>query len=204
MGLRVAVELLCNLWFSAPLIPIEAPNQRDAGQAGNKTPKQHQRTNMNPLAKLTRFTRGCALTLILGAGLLQTAVRAADITMECKVAGYSTAGWILIVPGSNTGGRVQYNALQKRFYTDRVQRLEPLRITYKPTSPGEACRGGRWGGLFTFSGRYKELGTFGPVPIPFRLDVICPNDPSWDNVQADIYTSKAPYYFVKRVPIGRR
>lgn len=153
-------------------------------------------TTSTIITKLGRYLLGA----ILGALLLTSASQAATITLECKVAGYSTAGWIKVVPGSNTGGRVVRDAYG-RFYTDRVQRSEPLRITYAPQG-WERCWGGNWGGIYKFTGGYRSFANFGAVALPFAMVVTCPTDPSWDQVYADISTSLG--YFRQRIPIGTR
>lgn len=136
----------------------------------------------------------------VGSMLLATASNAATINMECKVAGYSSAGWIKIIPGSNTGGRVQKDASGVP-YTDRVQRLEPLRITY--TAKGtERCSGGYYGCILKFTGGFQSFAAFNQVPLPYTMVVTCPGDPAWDNVIAGISTSMG--CFVSRVPIGTR
>ena len=87
--------------------------------------------------------RPVALAL-LGLIAFTAASNAARIKMECKVKGYSTAGWIEIRTGSNTGGRVHGSGSSA--YTDRVSRGEPLRITYVAETASERCQGGIWAG----------------------------------------------------------
>ncbi len=156
---------------------------------------------MNILNKIQRLVRGSAVLALVAIPLLSGSAKAATIKMECKVVGYSTAGWIEIRTGSGTGGRVQRDSLG-RSYTDRVQRGEQLRITYSPDSPSEVCKGGKWGGIFKFDHGFRSTSDFGRVKLPYTLTVTCPKDPNWDNVQADILTSRG--YFVKRIPIGSR
>jgi hypothetical protein len=144
-------------------------------------------------------------TLLAVASFALTAMlNAASINYEVQVPGYSGAGWIKVKPElrSQLGGRVAYLPQHGGWVTDRVARGEQLQITYVPSTATERCRGGHWGGLFTFSGGYKEMGSFGQVSLPYRLRVTCPTGTTWDNVHADIQTNLG--YFIKRVPIGSR
>jgi len=145
------------------------------------------------------FSRPVALAL-LGLIAFTAASQAARIKMECKVKGYSTAGWIEIRPGSNTGGRVHGSGSSA--YTDRVKRGEPLRITYIADSASERCKGGSWGGIYKFDHGYQSTKDFGVVNLPYVITTTCPENPNWDNVHADIMTSRG--YFYKRIPIGSR
>lgn len=146
-----------------------------------------------------KLVRSVTLAL-LGMVAFTVAASAANIKLQCKVAGYSMAGWIDIRPGSGTGGRVQYE--NGKAYTDRVQRGEPLRITYTAEKVTERCQGGSWGGIYKFTNGYNSMLDFGQVSLPYVITTTCPANPNWDNVHADIRTSLG--YFSKRIPIGSR
>lgn len=155
---------------------------------------------MNLINMITRSLRRPLILAAMALSVVSATTQAAGIKIECRVSGYSTAGWIEVRTGSNTGGRVQRDS--SGYYTDRVQRGEPLRITYLPQTLSERCQGGSWGGIFKFDHGYRASQTFWSVPLAYVISTTCPTDPNWDNVQADISTNLG--YFVRRIPIGTR
>ncbi len=138
--------------------------------------------------------------MILTLGLLATvaAAQAVSLTFECKVANYSGAGWIEVRTGSNTGGRVVYDSRTGRYYTDRVQRGEALRITCSPTVSREYAVGGF---LYTLNAP-NPMALFASAPLPVSRVISCPTNPSWDNVYVGVETSSG--YYERRIPIGQR
>ena len=136
-----------------------------------------------------------AALALLGSMALVSAAKAANIKMECRVAGYSTAGWIEVRPASNTGGRVQRDG--SGYYTDRVSRGEPLRVNFLPTG-AEYCYGG------ALTGAYWDSGSTGIAAawLPFAMSGRLTTNPGVDNVHVWVYTNMG--YFNKRIPIGTR
>ena len=152
---------------------------------------------------IARTTKRLVLLATLAVGLFAGQAHASSISIECKVAGYSLAGWIQVRPGSNTGGRVQYDAAHAVYFTDRVSRGESMRLTFKPTVAGEFAY---WGDIFPETHYSLYKGYFANVWLPFAEVLTCPTDPSWDNVYAEVCTT-APYpnnYNKLRIPIGSR
>lgn len=151
-----------------------------------------------------KFIKNIARTLVRPAALallalfaFSGAAKAANIKMECKVAGYSLAGWIEVRPGSGTGGRVQRDAAG-RYYTDRVQRGEAIRINVTASTPVERCLNGAISGAYWDNGG----GLIGASLLPFTLSGRVPTNTSVDNLHVWVYTNSG--FFDKRVPIGSR
>jgi hypothetical protein len=155
---------------------------------------------MKKLHIITRNIRGTVALAVLGLLTLAGAGRAATIQMETKVAGYSGAGWILVVPElrSQLGGAVRYDSSRRRWVTDRVSRGEPLRVTIRPTTSTERCRNGALTGIYSANGTF----TFNGVALPYQTTTSVSRDPSFDNVHVWLVTSSG--WFDKRVPIGSR
>src|SRR5690349_13396638 len=131
---------------------------------------------MKILNLITRTAgRTVAIALLGVMGFSVASAKAATIRMECRVTGYSTAGWIEVRPGSNTGGRVQKDAAG--YYTDRVQRGEPLRVKFSPTG-SEYCYGG------ALTGAYWDGGGNGVSAawLPLTLTGTVTTNPNIDNV----------------------
>ncbi len=136
----------------------------------------------------------------LGIALLATTSRAATIKFETKVAGYSSAGWILVLPEmrAQLGGRVTYDRNRGCWITDRVQRGEQIRVTVSPSTRTERCHNGSITGIFSASGSF----TFGFVPMPFGYVFEVSKFQNFDNVYIWVYTTSG--LFEKRIPIGLR
>jgi hypothetical protein len=132
---------------------------------------------------------------LLGLTLVTTASRAATITFETKVKGYSSAGWIQVKPElrEKLGGRVA--KIGGVWVTDRVQRGEDLRVSIRPIGR-ERCHNGSLSGVHAANGFFK----WAAVSLPFVKTTKVSNDPSFDNVYVWTYTTSG--YFEKRVPIG--
>lgn len=158
---------------------------------------------MNTLQKITRrFGKTLAMAaLLLGLGLGQA--EAAKIKMEVKVAGYSTAGWILVVPElrSTLGGKVRFIAEYGCYVTDRVQRGETMRLTISASTATERCQKGAWTGVVSLSDP-NQLFTIGAVTLPYVNTAKVTTNPLADEVYAYAITSAGT--FAKRVPIGTR
>lgn len=151
-----------------------------------------------------KFIKAIARTLVRPAALallalfaFSGAAKAANIKMECKVAGYSLAGWIEVRPGSGTGGRVQRDSAG-RYYTDRVQRGEAIRVNVSATTAIERCLSGALTGAYWDNGG----GLIGAAPLPFSLTGRVPTNVNVDNLHLWVYTNSG--FFDKRVPIGSR
>lgn len=174
-----------------------------------KTPRESRETRtkyqhkhpMNLLNLIVRNVRKPLVVAALGMAILSHVTHAATIKMECKVAAYSAAGWIDIRPGSNTGGRIQFDPVQRCYYTDRVSRGEPLRVTFFPSPGGEFAY---WGYIAPDSIPSAWTGGFQNVWLPFSEVVACPVSPGWREVRAYVHTSTWPYDFSRSVPIGAR
>ena len=135
---------------------------------------------------------------VFGLMALGSSAQAASFALQCKVAGYSSAGWIEIRPGSGTGGRVQYDRNRRVYYTDRVSRQEPLRVMITASRASEVCHNGGFAGAYADNGSQS----FGNVRLPLTIVGKVTSDPRADNVHLWIRTSAG--YFDTRIPLGRR
>src|SRR5690349_2080444 len=134
--------------------------------------------------KLIKTISSRTLMSVLALLSFSAAANAASIRIECKVAGYSTAGWIEVRNGSNTGGRVQRDSAG-RYYTDRVQRGESIRLTINPTIPGEYIAIGgavsvKVGEPYNFD-THRQVGFFFPGPLPFSEVTSIPDNAGWSS-----------------------
>ena len=146
------------------------------------------KTNSNPLTKLVR-----AATLAVSAlALLTTSSHASRIEMTVKAYGRQ---WALIVPGSNTGGRVVWNAARGRYITDRGARNEPLSVCFFASQPGEVA--GSWG---MYSSCNENDGVY--PPLPFCRETYVPGPANCVNVHYWLFTNYG--YNDVELPIGSR
>src|SRR5215470_11111235 len=124
--------------------------------------------------------------------LLNTTSHAAEVFMYVKA--YDTQ-WALIVPGSNTGGRVIWSPTYHDYITDRGNRGEAISVYYVADYTNERtidCGG--------YSSCYSR--NFGPVALPFERSGYVSTDPNCDNQHHWIWTN----YGLNdvRLPIGGR
>ena len=85
--------------------------------------KQQKVTAMKTLKNiLSKLCRPAAL-VVIGLALFASTSQAAKITFLVQANGHADKGWILVVPDSNTGGRVLWDS-RYGWYTDRVVRGE--------------------------------------------------------------------------------
>lgn len=172
--------------------------------AGSK-PENTNTTNqtMNRIQQLIRGLTGFALFVAGHAGLLATNASAASIKFETKVAGYSSAGWILVLPELSglLGGRVRYDSARGRWITDRVQRGEPLRVTVSPATAAERANGLATLNMYSTSG--WEIYESRQVYMTFIGTMTIPMDPSFRDVVVDVWTESS-WWVEKTIPIGPR
>lgn len=136
-----------------------------------------------------------AVTLVFSS----IATKAADLKMEVLIAGHTN--YVLVVPGSNTGGRV-LTAANGTKYTDRVQRGELMRLTLAPVTwvewyyPAFSCQ------------ILNETGVVGPQPVwnsytmPTSALVRASTNVAHDNLHVRVYTVDDNRKI--RIPIGSR
>jgi hypothetical protein len=142
-----------------------------------------------------------ATLAVVGLGLLTNSSSAASIKFETKVAGYSTAGWILVLPElrSVLGGKIRYDSSRRCYVTDRVSRGDQIRITISPTTSAERCQNGAVEGIYSAA---AGICTWQAVTLPFvKTDKVSTN-PAFDNVY--VWTKTSSGRFEKRIPIGTR
>jgi hypothetical protein len=157
----------------------------------------------NTLKQLTEVAVLAALGLMLSAGLCGSRAHAASIRLETKVAGYSSAGWILVLPELRAvlGGRVSYDRSRGCWVTDRVQRGELMRVTVSPNTPAEFSNPRALFGVYTTTG--WQIFDARWVNLPFSTTGTVPWDPSFRDVVVVVENS-AYAGFEKVVPIGTR
>ena len=148
---------------------------------------------MKSIRKITALIT-LALSVFTSSG-----AEAASYKIETIVPGYT--GYVLVRPELRyvLGGKVRWNSSIKAFETDRVARGERLRITVRPSTPGERCNNFAMTGVTSSNG----FVAFNLVSIPYvetRFGVS--KDPSFDNVLLRTVTSTG--YYETRLPIGRR
>lgn len=137
----------------------------------------------------------------LGLAAAPESSHAASIQFETLVKGQENKGYVLVLPERRfqLGGRVQWDAALRRWVTDRVSRLEHLRITLQPTTRSERVTACGYAGVSSSNG--FVTGTYVPLPyVETRFSVS--RDPSFDNVYVYVRTSAG--LFEKRLPIGSR
>ena len=159
--------------------------------------KQLSNSLGNSVRKATRrLALAAACVLVCGAAQ----VKAADFVMETKVAGYSKAGWILVVPEmrARLGGAVRFDAARNRYITDRVSRGEPVQVTILPSTLSECVYRISIVGLTQDNTVKSGVFTF----LPARGTYTVSKDPNFDNV--GFYAVTTSGVFQKRIPIGTR
>lgn len=172
---------------------------------GIKAVKQNTKynNNMNALNKIgslfLKVLAAAAIVIAMG----NVEAHAANIKMHVRVPGYSTAGWILILPGSSYGGKVVYNSTYGCYVTDRAARGEQIRLTITPSNSTERCVRGAWLEIFSNSYPYT-FWTFGAISIPATYTTTVTRDPLADNIYACVYTNLRLQPFEQRIPIGTR
>lgn len=148
-----------------------------------------------------------ALLAVAALSLLASSSRAASITLETKVPGYSSAGWILVVPElrNQLGGRVRYDPARGRWVTDRVARGENMRISILPTTAQERRQRIALTGVGPRASEEVDLNlVLLPYVNPnFRVSL----NPAYDNVDVNVVSGpwRGPWTLSSlRIPIGTR
>lgn len=129
-----------------------------------------------------------------------TQADAASFKLETIVPGYT--GYVLVRPElrSVLGGRVRWNAALRCYETDRVARLEKIRLTVSPSSKNERCQNVAYAGISSSNGFFSGLV---PVLLPYvESRFAVSSNPTFDNVIATVSTSTGVYQ--TRLPIGSR
>lgn len=154
---------------------------------------------MKAVKNIIRRLCGPAVLALLGLAIFTSASQAAKITFYVQVPGYSNLGWIQVVPGSNTGGRVVYSGSHGGYITDRASRGEAFCDVIEATTAAE----------FNFTGTclYKvksDRATLqqAQVRLPYVKTFTVPTNPLDDNVTVSVNTPSGTY--AKRIPIGGR
>jgi hypothetical protein len=148
---------------------------------------------------MNTFKKNLLAILGLAALGLTGEAKAADFKLETSVPGYP--GYVVVNPSLRyvLGGKVRWNPSLRRYETDRVARLELLRVTISPSTRGELCKSGAIAGVTSSNG----TAFFQAVKLPYvetRFRVS--SDSSFDNVYVVALTTSGR--FEMRLPIGRR
>lgn len=138
--------------------------------------------------------------LALAALTLTYGLQAAKINFEVQVPGYSSAGWIKVLPElrSRLGGKVAYLPQYGGWVTDRVSRGEVLRTTVAADRSVERSSQGAIVGVDASNGYLRFVGARLTYVRTQRVSL----DPRFDDVYIWAFTEGG--YFEKRIPIGRR
>jgi len=148
-------------------------------------------TATNKLSKLT------ATILLLATLALATAAQAAKLELGVVVRNY---GFVVVKPGSNTGGAIRWDGSQ--YYTDRVNRGE---LVYIFAFPGvnEQAGGALWDVYCESQNRQiTGLNWMNWDGYEWSTSYVVPIDPSKDNLYVQVYTSSSAPQI--RIPIGFR
>ncbi len=134
--------------------------------------------------------------------LLSPGASAANVQLETRVAGYSSAGWILVLPGLNgsLGGRVRFDRATNRWITDRIQRGEPLRLTVIPTTATERAQTEATVVLLPDS---RGPAITQRIPLPFTGTMTVPADPIFREVVLEVWFTPLVWQRTN-LPIGTR
>ncbi len=156
---------------------------------------------MNAAIKLIRNATGTAFLVPVALAGLCNSAHAVEIKMAVKVPRYSSAGWVMVVPSANTGGRVTWSSRYGCYITDRVSRGETMRAIFVPSTPAEQATS-MWNiQLATLnSDRGEILSAFFDLPYSWQFTV--PTNRRDDNVY--LYIETVSGEFTQEIPIGSR
>ena len=147
----------------------------------------------NPLNLLRKLALS---VVVLGALAFSHVASAANIEFDVWLSRY---GWVIVKPGSNTGGAIRYDGVN--YYTDRVMRGERLYVFATP-SAGETTTA-RYDVWCASLNRYLV----NPVSSPWYgwcwyQEYVVSTSPSADNIYIEFVTNLGKTS--KRIPIGLR
>jgi hypothetical protein len=142
----------------------------------------------------------CRPVLPALAGLALLTSTASAATMDFWVLAKGTQ-WALLVPGSNTGGKVIYNAKYGCPITDRAARGEYMEVDFWASTTAE-----RKNPAISRCWLSSAAGSVGLTCRPWKLasytGFTVPTSPAWDNNYVNIQTVSGN--FSTRVPVGTR
>ena len=135
------------------------------------------------------------LPVVAGLLALASTAQAASIRMEV----FTQGKWVLVVPGSGTGGRVQWDPGRRCYITDRAARGELLFVTKSASTAAERANPViYWSDLQSSGGGFPLSGGCMTATDCFQV----PLNPAWDNNYIRICT--VPGLFRERIPVGSR
>ena len=139
-----------------------------------------------------------AVLAVAGLGLLVSSSSAA--TMDMWVLAKGTQ-WALLVPGSNTGGKVIYKPNYGCNITDRAARGEYMEVDFWASTAAE-----RKNPAISRCWLSSAAGSIGLTCRPWNLasytGFTVPTSPAWDNNYVNIQTVSGN--FSTRIPVGTR
>jgi len=156
---------------------------------------------MNIINKITRNLGRLAALAVLGVAFCASQCQAVNIEMWVLAKGKT---WAMIIPGSNTGGYVIYNAQHGCYITDRAQRGETVKANLTAsTAPekGPAALKRCW---LSSTGGTRELSLYwndGWLPDQIKSFTM-PTSVFWDNNYINVKTVSGA--FSLRIPCGGR
>jgi hypothetical protein len=148
---------------------------------------------MKTIPSLLRSLRRPALLAALALGALASAAQAVEFDRWV----FANGRWALILPGSNTGGRVQWSSTHGCYITDRAARGETVGIYSWATAAGEYSLG---------SYRTYTCGRtgMGAVALPSWQEFVVSTSPHCDTLTYTHCTNYRVNGLTKGIPIGSR
>ena len=143
---------------------------------------------------------GRPVTLAL-AGLALCAATTQAASIEMWVYAKNTS-WAILVPGSNTGGRVVYSREYGCNITDRAQRGETVDAWLAPTTAAERSNPVIKRCWLSSTAGTKELGCYQPKLSTWINDFKVPTSVFWDDNYINVTTASGT--FKVRIPVGGR
>lgn len=152
---------------------------------------------MNVINKNVRRLGNRLAIAIAGLALISSLGRAATVELWVTAGGSQA----LIVPGSNTGGRVIYSAAHRCLITDRAARGEEV-VAFIYISTLEEWRNPQIFGCWLSSDAGAMNLQLSRPQMFATATFIVPTNPSWDDNQVNVRTVSASN--PARLPVGRR
>lgn len=139
-----------------------------------------------------------ALLAFAGAALLVSTASGATAEMWVKARGTT---WAWLVPGSNTGGKLVWNAQYCRYITDRAARGEQMEVWFDTSTAAE-----RYNPRISRVWRSSTVDSPPLSPrwntLPSYVSFTVPVNPAADNNHIHITTASGT--FSTRIPVGTR
>jgi hypothetical protein len=153
---------------------------------------------MNTINTTIRNLRRFAALAVLGAAFLATNCRAVSIEMWVLAKGT----WAILVPNSNTGGRVVYSATYGWYITDRAARGETVSAYLSPSTAAERTNPSILRCWLTSTAGSKELRTDAPKMSTWVSNFTMPTSVFWDDNYINVKSVSGA--FKVRIPCGGR